>query len=128
MLKFMFDVYLAANGIRGITSDSAGLSGGGKPVSEYTKSILKKHGVPYTERLSVVCGDELVCGADAIFTMTRAQERELSDRYGEGKIFSLSRIAGNDIKDPYGGAEEEYEKTFSAFEKLLPLIVEFISK
>lgn len=125
MLEAMFANYAHARGRDDINILSAGVEAHSEPVNEYTLSVLKKHGVPFKKRNAASLDKATFEKSDIIFTMSDAQRDALCKAYGEdGKVISLSSVCGEDVFDPYGGGEDDYERVYRIFEGVLDKIAE----
>lgn len=129
MLEFVFGNFLRTQGeiAESIKVRSAGMEGSGRPMSRECAAILKKHGIPFYERKSVLC-DGLIASADVVLTMTRKQADFLQKKYGDSdKIIPLATVCGRDIQDPYGNGIQAYEDLYQLFNSISTDILRFLS-
>ena len=94
------------------------------------------------EKRSLFLDRELFDRADLILAMEREHVRIIHDQYGDGKVFLLGDFAlskgstgengvwrvaeetgkGRDVRDPYGGTQDDYEEAFTLIKHYIDLI------
>ena len=125
MLEAMFAQYAHAHARDDIDIVSVGIDAHGEPVSEKTLSVLEKHGVPFKKRNAASLDKDTFEKSDIIFAMSDAQRDAVFKAYGDSKkVVSLASICGEDVFDPYGGDEDDYERVYCIFEGVLDKIAE----
>lgn len=101
-----------------------------EPYNLQVQKSLIRHGMKMdeeSEAVSIPFSIDEVDEDTLIFTMTMQQKINLLEDYGYNwKIFSLAEFAGEseDVPDPYGGTEEDYEKCFLELERLVKLVIQ----
>ena len=132
MLKFMFEDYLAKQGVSQISVDCAVLlmQWQGRRISDEAVKVLKAHGVACNENYFSKCVDEVtVFCSDYIICVTEECAESLKKQYPTlCNVVSLFELSVGDVKDPYGQGTEAYDKVYKAFEKALPKILDYIQK
>lgn len=99
----------------------------GSWISKETRDILEREYGYDVEREAEELMDLDLAEAEYIITMTEAQKREVTRRYGGERVYTLKELAGEsgDVMDPYGLNEEVYLKTFSEIRRLIHKITQF---
>lgn len=99
----------------------------GSVISPLTKSILSREYGYNEDREAEELLDIDVASADFIITMTQAQKKEVTRRYGGENVYTLKEMAGEegDIMDPYGMDEDSYIKTFREIRELIQKTAKF---
>lgn len=105
-----------------------------EPYNLQVQKILIRHGMKMDEEeneaVSVPFSIDEVDENTIILTMSMQQKINLLEDYGNiWQIYSLAEFAGEseDVPDPYGGTEEDYEKCFLELERLIKLIIQKLS-
>lgn len=105
-----------------------------EPYNLQVQKILIRHGMKMDEEeneaVSVPFSIDEVNENTIILTMSMQQKINLLEDYGNlWQIYSLAEFAGEseDVPDPYGGTEEDYEKCFLELERLIKLIIQKLS-
>lgn len=96
-----------------ILVDSAGVFAEiGKNATDEAINAMKKRGIDLTYHKTKPLTDELINMADIILVMTEAH-KQLISAVAPDKIYTLKEYAGGegDISDPFGGDDEEYDRT-----------------
>ncbi len=96
-----------------ILIDSAGVFAEiGAPATDEAIAAMRKYGIDLSLHRTKPLTTELIDMADIILTMTSAH-KQLIYNIAPNKIFTLLEYAGDDgdISDPYGGDNDDYERT-----------------
>jgi protein-tyrosine-phosphatase len=110
--------------------DSAGLYAlPGLPMSEPAVTVLGRRGITGADgHAAKPVTPELVRNADLILAMTASHARELREQFPEaaGKVHVLGEFVREeeacgpaDLRDPFGGTDEDYEACAAALEQWL---------
>ncbi|MGE6630353.1 low molecular weight protein arginine phosphatase [Bacillus sp. NPDC077027] len=112
---------------------SAGIfaSDHGKASYQAVEALFEKS-IPLNHTSSKVT-EELIEGADYIFTMTAQHKQFILEQYGQakGKVFTLKEFAtgmDGDVSDPFGGSLSIYQETRDELEVLLYQLAEQLEK
>jgi ribosomal-protein-alanine N-acetyltransferase len=81
---------------KGLNADSCGLSEGGMPISQNSKTALAEIGIDKSQHISKPISKELVSWADRIICMSHSHKEILNSLGVECEVL------GNGIPDPYG--------------------------
>ncbi len=102
---------------RGIEVWSAGTAGGYGAVSAHALAVMMRRGIDVSEHLSRALTPDMVQQADHVFAMTESHRRSILDMapLSEGSVELL--LEGEDVVDPIGGSEEDYEHCARVIEK-----------
>lgn len=115
MAEALLKAKLGANAAKYQIS-SAGLAAMvGHPISPQAKNLLHLRGIEFTNHQGRQLTEDIVKNADIIFTMDNAQKQYILKRYpfACGKTFLL----GEEVPDPYGRTQHDYEIAFQLIEK-----------
>jgi len=105
----------------------------GMPVSENSVKALQKIGIDISDYTASVIEEKDLQEADIVLTMTESHENMILQalpQYSD-KVFTLSRYVENrkeDIKDPYGGSQKEYDNTSKMIIKKLKKLVKILKE
>ena len=105
----------------------------GMPVSEKSIKALKKIGIDISDYTSSPIQEKDLQEADIVLTMTESHEDMILQalpQYSD-KVFTLSQYVENkkeDIKDPYGGNQKEYDNTSKMIIKKLKKLVKILKE
>lgn len=102
---------------RGIEVWSAGTAGGYGAASAHASAVMARRGIDVSEHLSRALTPEMVRQADHVFAMTESHRRTILDMVpsSEGSVELL--LEGEDVVDPIGGSEKDYERCARVIEK-----------
>ncbi|MDD4839121.1 MAG: low molecular weight protein arginine phosphatase [Clostridia bacterium] len=128
MAEVMFRDYLKKQGIKNIEVSSAGLIGGGKPMAENSRIVLKSKGLSGKDFISKLITNEIYQNADIIFAMTENHKKELFEQFGIKKnVFTIKEVSGGDeIFDPYHLELPFYEMVAGLLEVAIPRLKDCI--
>jgi len=105
----------------------------GMPVSENSVKALEKFGIDISKYKASVIKEEDLEEADIILTMTSDHEDmilQAMPKYSH-KVFTLSDYVDDsreDISDPYGGSQKEYDITADIILEKLKKLIEKLKK
>ncbi len=105
----------------------------GMPVSKNSVNALKKIGIDISEYTASVIKEKDLQEADIVIAMTENHEDMILQglpQYAD-KVFTLSQYVENkteDIKDPYGGNQKEYDNTSKMIMKKLKKLVKILKE
>lgn len=111
------------------TASSAGTQAAvGLPLSRRAATILASRGIEVPEHRASALDAASVRAADAVYAMTREHLSDILARFPEaaGKTFVLREaagLAGSDIPDPVGKAENAYEDCAALIEEALTILI-----
>ncbi len=90
---------------------SKGLRSNGENISSSAKIVLKTHGLPCANRKSVKLKK---IDKNTLYIVMEDFMKKFIDCL---KVISFKDLIGQDVVDPYGKDEKEYESTFQLIEK-----------
>ena len=109
---------------RGIFVQSAGTAGGMGRAAAPAIHVMANRGIDISQHSSTALTSELVHQADFVFTMTR-NHWDAAVRLAKSAEARISElIPGEDLADPVGGSEAEYEACARTIEKGLTVRME----
>ena len=104
---------------RRIGVDSAGIAGGVGTAAEYAVRAMARRGIDLSSHFSRGLTGDMVRQADYIFVMTRGQ-LEAVNRMAPSASDRVGLLLGDeDLADPLGGSEEDYERCAASIERAL---------
>jgi protein-tyrosine phosphatase len=94
----------------GVVVTSAGTSGGFGGASPLAIEVMGKRGIDLSGHVSAALTPEMICQADYVFAMTRAQRDTILRMVptADSKVHLL--LNDDDVCDPMGGSTEDYER------------------
>lgn len=102
---------------RGIVVESAGTAGGGSGASPNALAVMARRSIDLSEHIPAALSPEMVQRADYVFVMTRSHR----DTVVGMAPLAADRVAllldDQDIHDPLGGSEDEYERCAQTLEQ-----------
>ncbi|MEO8478609.1 MAG: low molecular weight protein arginine phosphatase [Gemmatimonadota bacterium] len=104
---------------------SAGTSAwDGAPASEGSYLVALERGMDLGTHRAQVLTAEIVRSADLVLTMTAAQAMRARELGGAERVHTLAAYAagtelGPDVRDPFGGALENYRATLDELEPMI---------
>ena len=124
LLKHLFERYAEECGFH-CQVKSAGLSVTDGKISPLTKKTLLEHGIEVENQNTTVLDERLARESDLIVAVTKNIADFISKLGFESKVYSLSSplLNGQDMADPYGAGQEEYEKMYRQAVSALPKIL-----
>ncbi len=115
---------LLENGDLGISVDSAGLIGPGRPANAQGSSIALARGVDLAGHRSRLFERAEAGQADLVLVMTRSHQDQLLHEFGVSPDriellggFDLADPPYLEIADPYGRSDDEFRRVFSQIER-----------
>lgn len=99
----------------------------GAPASEGAEKTLSRHGLTAAAHQARQLTPDHIAAADLILTMTAAQAATLSQAFPQaaGRIRPL---AGQDISDPFGGSDADYERAYREIDAAVAALLETLPK
>jgi len=98
----------------------------GSGVTPEAQRALIAMGMPPQEHAPQAASRELLAWADAVLVMTKAHRDRLFSTFPEtaGRVFVLREYAGlsGDVDDPYGGSQEDYDRSLASIKEALDRI------
>ena len=96
---------------------SAGTHGGAGGASSHALAVMARRGIDLSDHYSTALSAEMVQQADYIFAMTKAHRETILQLspLAEPKVTLL--LDGEDVRDPMGSEEEEYERCAQTIER-----------
>jgi len=104
---------------RGIVVESAGTCGGGGKAADNAISVMARRSIDVSGHRSRLLSRELVEQADYVFAMTHAHRDAVQAVAPSAADRVVLLLEDEDLGDPIGGSEEEYEKCASVIERAL---------
>jgi len=113
---------------RGVIVQSAGIAGGFGRAAAPAVRVMAQRGLDISQHASTALTPELVHQADFVFTMTHGHTEEAvrMAKSAESRVTEL--IPGEDLADPVGGTEADYEACARTIEKGLLARIEEVLK
>ena len=96
-------------GDRGIEVTSAGTGGGFGGASAHAAKVMARRGLDLSGHASAVLTPELIRRADHIFAMTRSHVETVIDMVPPAEDRIALLLEDEDVRDPIGGSEDDYE-------------------
>ena len=93
----------------GVVVNSAGTSGGFGGASEHAVTAMRRRGIDITAHGSATLTADLIQQADHIFAMTGHHRETICGMVPSAKERVAPLLDGQDVRDPIGGSEEDYE-------------------
>ena len=124
LLKHLFERYALSCGFQ-CEVKSAGLLISDGKISPMTKKILLEHGIEVENQNTIVFDKDLAESSDMIVAVTKDIADYISQKGYHNKVYSLSSplINGEDMLDPYGAGQEEYERIYRQALTAVPKIL-----
>ena len=104
---------------------SAGLKISDGKISPLTKKTLLEHGINVENQDTTVFDETIANDSDMIVAVTKDIADFISSKGYHNKVYSLSSplINGEDMIDPYGAGQEEYERIYRQALTAVPKIL-----
>ncbi|MFQ5415317.1 MAG: L-threonylcarbamoyladenylate synthase [Phycisphaerae bacterium] len=111
----------------GVHIESAGTSGGGGGAADHAIAVMARRGIDVSGHRSRSLTTALIEQADHIYTMTAAHEESVM-RMAPSARRRVTRLLGDrDVVDPFGGTEDDYERTAQAIDAGLAVRLEDVA-
>ena len=125
LLKHLFERYASQCGFQ-CKVMSAGLSVSDGVISPLTKKTLLEHGILVEKQNTTVFDKRLAKESDLIIAVTKKIADALCFSGVENKVYSLSSplLLGEDMVDPHGAGQEEYERIYRQALTAMPKILD----
>lgn len=104
---------------RGIIVQSAGTSGGSGGAADHAIAVMRKRGIDIADHVSSPLTAELIRQSDHVFTMTSGHRSRVLDMVSDAESRVSRLLIDDDVRDPLGGSEEEYERCAVTIEEAL---------
>ncbi len=95
----------------------------GLPATSLAQTIMAERGLDISQHRARIIDAIMLRTADVILVMTKNHLEALQAEFPKvsGKIFLLSQLVGQvyDIKDPFGGTREDYQRCAAELEHLV---------
>jgi len=104
---------------RGVFVSSAGVSGGHGSASAYAMVVMKKRGADLSGHVSTLLDAEMLRQADHVFVMTDSHRERVVAMCPEVADRAATLCGDQDVVDPVGGSEAEYEACAEQIEAAL---------
>lgn len=110
-------------GIKGIAVSSAGIGAvDGEKMSPNAFLALKQLGITCYSFRSRRLTEKILSRSDLVITMTETQKKSLSRK---DCVYTAPEIAGGqEIKDPFGGSQEEYIRVSHELERVCNVLLQ----
>jgi tRNA threonylcarbamoyl adenosine modification protein (Sua5/YciO/YrdC/YwlC family) len=102
---------------RGIEVWSAGTAGGYGVASEQAVAVMARRGIDLSDHQSQALTPEMIHQADFVFAMTESHRRAVLDMNPTAEESVRLLLDGEDVFDPIGGSEEDYERCAATIER-----------
>jgi len=102
---------------RGVLIESAGTCGGMGGASPHALTVMARRGLDLSDHVSVGVSREIIQQADHVFTMTRSHRQVILDMAPSAEDRVALLLNDEDVQDPHGGSEDDYELCASKIEK-----------
>ena len=124
LLKHLFERYAFEMGFD-CQVKSAGLKISDGKISPLTKKTLLEHGINVENQDTTVFDETIANDSDMIVAVTKDIADFISSKGYHNKVYSLSSplINGEDMIDPYGAGQEEYERIYRQALTAVPKIL-----
>lgn len=102
-----------------------------EPVCDRAAGIFSRHGITLGEHASTPFRAEDFDERTLILTMEQSQTAKLKETYPEcTNLYTLGEFVGvpEDIVDPYGGSEDDYEQCYDQLRGMLLTLAEIIKE
>jgi len=105
----------------------------GLPASAHARSVLGEIGVDLSSHRSRLLTAKMIEEADLIVAMTKGHRDEILESVprAQGKVIVLGELdparADSDMADPMGGDEEDYRRARRELERLVDLLIDYVS-
>jgi protein-tyrosine phosphatase len=123
---------LKREGLEGVEASSAGIHAlAGEEASAGARKLLAERGIDLSGHRSRQIDRTLIEEADLILVMDRYQLAMIESLLPQtkGKVFLLRQFSpegDQDIRDPFGGNPEDYQRCLSQIEETMPGLLERI--
>lgn len=97
----------------------------GTPVSRHSGSAMKRRGLDVSRHRARRLTPRLIRGADRIVCMTAEQAAEIITAYPDAA--AKTGTLGEDIPDPIGGTEQDYERVAALIEQRIEALADEIA-
>jgi L-threonylcarbamoyladenylate synthase len=119
MLAQRLQCQLAELERRHVIVDSAGTAGGAAGAADNAIAVLNRRGLDISGHRSKPLTPELIERADHVFVMTRAHHDAVIRAAPSAADRASLLLADEELADPFGGSQEQYEHCAQAIEKAM---------
>lgn len=105
----------------GVIVTSAGTSGGMGGATEFAMKAMKKRGLDLSQHSSMSLTSDMIRQADHVFAMTQSHVERIIGMAPDVKDRVTLLLDNQDLHDPIGGAEDQYEACAQSIEQGLEL-------
>lgn len=102
---------------RGVVVQSAGTGGGFGGAADHAIAVMRKRGIDIADHASAALTAELIRQADFVFAMTSSHRNRIVEMVPTAESRVSLLLADEDVRDPLGGSEEEYDRCAATIEK-----------
>ncbi|MBU0718971.1 MAG: threonylcarbamoyl-AMP synthase, partial [Planctomycetes bacterium] len=102
---------------RGIAVESAGTAGGFGAASDQSVAVMGRRSIEISQHSASALSPDRIREADYIFTMTASHRDIVCDMVPSARERVALLLEDQDVRDPIGGDEAEYEACVQAIEK-----------
>lgn len=122
---------LAQRGWRHVSVRSAGVGAApGAPASPGAVAAARRHALDLSDHSSQPITADLLFWADLVLVMSPMQRQVVEDLGAGEKAELITEFAGelavDEVPDPFGGGDEEYERTYDRLTELVRLVMDRI--
>lgn len=106
-------------GRSGVLVNSAGIAGGYGGISDHARRAMADRGMDLSDHQSKALTAEMIQQADYIFVMTRSHRDRMIEMAPDAAHRIALLVQDEDVQDPLGGSQEEYESCAARIEQAL---------
>ncbi|MCH7886247.1 MAG: threonylcarbamoyl-AMP synthase [Planctomycetes bacterium] len=106
-------------GRSGVVVNSAGTAGGYGGISDHARRAMADRGMDLSDHQSKALTAEMIQQADYIFVMTRSHRDRMIEMAPDAAHRIALLVQDEDVQDPLGGSQEEYESCAARIEQAL---------
>lgn len=111
----------------GIIVTSAGTSGGMGDATQHAVNVMKKRGLDLSQHHSTSLTSDMILQADYVFAMTQAHVERMVQMAPEAIDRVTLILDSQDVQDPIGGVEDQYEICAQSIEQGLELCLKEVT-
>ena len=92
-----------------------------EPCNPKAEAVLAKHGIEMVRSTSLEIQNGDITDSTIVIALTEKDRARFSARFPYATAYTLAALAGEDrdVKDPYGGTEEDYETCYEDIDRMI---------
>jgi tRNA threonylcarbamoyl adenosine modification protein (Sua5/YciO/YrdC/YwlC family) len=102
---------------RSVVVQSAGTGGGTGGASPHAIKVMAQRGIDLSDHVSTALSAEVIQQSDYIFAMMRTHRDTIVQMVPAAESRVMLLLGNDDVRDPMGGAEEDYERCAQTVER-----------